>query len=206
MKATDIQTAQHSGGVVGTLGDALSTLRRSWLDYVKLGAGATAAIAGSDLLLSRVLVKDGRPLVSPKWSPLAVAAMGVLGGEFVRRKVDEDVGAGMIAGGVGVALAAVAKMALSAVTRSKTAQATADEAAGQGAQQMEGFGFGRAFAPGFGGGAARLPAQSLYGVGADVSAAGVFNGSTVAIEENGAVAGAAVRIEEDAGGFAGILQ
>lgn len=206
---TGTKLAKHDAGVLGSLGDAVDVLRGSAMDYVKWGAGASLAITGSDFLLSRVLVSKGKPLISPNWGPFAVAGLSVLGGEVARRQFGwSKLGVGMIAGGVGVGVAAGVKWLFSRMTRSQTAAASAAEASGQGAQAMEGFGFGRAFAGGGNGfrGFGRLPAQSLYGAGADLSAASVFGGATVAIEENGAVSGAAVRIEEDASGFAGVIQ
>lgn len=179
----------------GKLGNFVDTLKGNAMDYVKLGVGATLGIIATDLAMSKVLVKSGVPIIPDKWASLAVAALGIVGGEMVK-KYDRDLGTGVIAGTVGVAASSLAAKLIGPAVGAPAAASAA----------VQGFGNGRVFS-GFGGYAA--PAlgaggQSVYGVGTpDMSAARMFNGATVAFEENGAMAGAAVQFEEN--GFAGIL-
>ena len=182
--------------MLGKLGNFVDTLKDNAMDYAKLGVGATLGIIATDLLMSKVLVKGGVPLVPDKWSGLAVAVLGVVGGEYVKR-FDKDLGTGMIAGTVGVAASSLAAKLIGPAVGAPAAESAA----------TSGFGNGRVFAGfGYSGGRAALPSgQSVYGIGTpDMSAAQMFNGATVAFEENGgAMAGATVQIEES--GFAGIL-
>lgn len=166
----------------------------------KMGVGATAAITLSDLLQSRVLVKDGRPLIPMGWAPAVTAVFGFVGGNIVSAQVDDSVGEGMVAGGVGVAVSAlIARFMSPAVSVSEKAGAMTEDAGGA-PQATAGFGFGRAFAPSLGAmaglsGGGRGP--QVYGVGTpDMSAMGMFAGANVAIEEKGLLSGANVAIEE----------
>lgn len=191
-------------GAVGALKDNLG-------DYLMLGAGSAGVITLGDLLMSRVLVSRGRPLVPPQLMPVAYAALGVLGGELVRRNVSKDLGVGMIAGGVGLAVSAGVALLLAPTVRATTATAEAAERAGQSSQATAGFGFGRAFAgglSGFAGIGATGNRELLYGTGqAPAGVAGMFQGANVQIEEmGGPMAGANVQIEEVPSGVGSFLQ
>lgn len=208
---------KHSSGILGSLAGVVDTLRDNAMDYVKLGAGAAGGILVTDFALSRLLVKDGKPLVPEKWSPLAIAVAGVLGGELAKKYLDKDVGMGVVAGTVGLAVSAMVGKFTAPAVSATTAAADASESAGQTAQATAGFGFGRAFAPSvgsfagaFAGLGRMLPEgrELLYGVGTpNMGAASMFSGATVSIEDDsGAMAGANVSFEDDgSSGFAGIL-
>ena len=182
------------------------------ISAAKLGVGATLAIVGTDLLQSRVLVKDGTPLIPPGWSPAFSAGASFILGHVVGAKLDTELGDGMIAGGVGIAVSAlVARFTSPAVAASEKAAAAVEEGDAA-AQQVAGFGFGRAFSRSLGAMAGLASGQqrsaAVYGVGTpDMSAMGMFAGANVAIEEPGrsALAGANVAIEEPnfAGTFTG---
>lgn len=182
--------------------------KETLMSAAKLGAGAAGGILAANFLMSRVLVKDGVPLVPVKWSPLAMAALGIVGSGVARRFVGEKVAVGVVAGTVG---AAVTEMVMRFTSPAAAAQANAAEASemsGYG-PQFGSLGNGRAFARGLSGfsGLGALPAgnSQVYGVGTpDMSAARMFGGATVAIEETG-LRGATVQIEEPSA-FAGILQ
>lgn len=178
----------------GKLGNFVDTLKGNAMDYVKLGVGATLGIIATDLAMSKVLVRDGVPLIPDKWASLAIAALGIVGGEAVK-KYDRDLGTGVIAGTVGVAASSLAAKLIGPAVGAPAAASAA----------VQGFGNGRVFS-GFGYAAPALGAggQSVYGIGTpDMSANRMFNGATVAFEEGGAMAGASVQFEEN--GFAGIL-
>ncbi len=206
MNTTDIS---HLG--LGTLLAPIKDLTRkeTLMNAAKLGAGAAGGIVGANFLLSK-LVKDGQPIVPRKWSPLAMAVAGVLGGGIAKRFVGDKIATGIIAGTVGAALSQVvmgfAAPAVAAVEQS----ASAHEDAGMG-PQMGGLGTGRAFARGLAGLSGRAlsagGASQVYGIGTpDMSASRMFNGATVAIEETGGqMAGATVEIEETSN-LAGFLQ
>ena len=209
MSKTD--DSKHFG--LGNIASMVGLTKGSLMEYVKLGAGAAAGITLTDLALSRVLVRDGAPIVPVQWSPAAIAVLSVIGGNIVAKKVDAKVGTGMIAGGVGLAIAEVVKRFTAPAATATNAAAASAEVSGYGAQTLAGFGAGRAFAPGLGG-FAGLGAvsrggngQMLFGVGTpDMSANRMFNGATVAIEDSNQMNGATVQYE-DAGvsGFAGSL-
>lgn len=190
-------------GILGDLGDLGEGLKDTVKDAAFLGGGAAAGIFGVDFLMSKVLVSNGTPLVPVKWSPLAGAALGVVAGMFLRKKVNEDFGLGVVAGTVGLALSSYAGQLISPTMAAATAQASAAEASGAGTAATSGFGFGRALAGiglrGGGFGAVRQVPQRelLFGVGTpDMSAAGMFGGANVAIEESGQIHGASVAFEE----------
>lgn len=198
--------------MIGQLKNLIPLKKGDLMEALKLGAGSVAAITLTDLLMSRVLVKDGAPVIPQRWAPLVIAGMSLVGGQMVSKKFDRDIGLGMIAGGVGVAVSALVGKMISPAVEATTAAAASTEAAGAPAQQTGGFGFGRAYAPGLGGFAglgrlaARNPGSAVYGIGTpDMSANRMFNGATVSIEEaNGAMAGATVEYE-DSNAFAGAL-
>ena len=173
-----------------------------------LGLGAGAGIAGTDFLLSRVLVRNGRPIVSVMWTPLVGALVALVGGGLVKAKY-ATFGTGIIAGGIGIGIAGLIARYTSPATGASATTAEMAEEAGAGGQAVAGFGLGRAFAPGLGGlgyhgGAGRSP--MLFGVGTpDMSASAMFNGATVAMEEGGPMSGASVSIETPSM-FAGALQ
>lgn len=204
--------AEHFG--LGNVASMVGLNKRSLMEFIKLGAGAAGAVTVTDLALSRLLVKDGRPIIPIAWSPAAIAVMSIIGGGIIKRKVDDDVGTGAIAGGVGLALAELIKRftapAMSAAAAATTTAAETAELQGYGAQTLAGFGAGRAFAPGLGGfsGLGRVhcgsSAPALFGVGTpDMSANRMFNGATVAMEDSdGPMAGATVQYE-DSEAFAG---
>ena len=175
----------------------LGALKKDAVEAAKLGLGAALAISAAEFIQSKLLL-NGKPAIPAMWAPAFNAAFGAVAGYFTKR-FDYEVGTGMIAGGVGSGVAAVVKM----VTDGQTMAAVqADSAKLQG-----GFGFGRAFASSSGVGrvgrvgrlAPRAPQKHIYGVGTpDMSAAGMFHGATVAIEEKtrkGGLRGATVQFE-----------
>lgn len=206
---TDAIDTAHRRGLFG-IGD-LGDLKDSLMDYLELGGGAAGAILLTDLIQSKVLVRNGQPIIPVQYAPWATALMAIVGGEYLRRHVRRDLGSGAIAGGVGVAVSAlVAKFASPAVAAT-SASASASEGAGTGPAATAGFGFGRAFAGSLGAfsglGYARMPNRELlYGVGSDVGAARMFNGATVQFEEQGgAMAGATVQFEDQSAQVAGFI-
>lgn len=141
------------GNVPATVGLTKSNLMRS----AKLGAGAALGLTATNLLLTKVLMKNGQPLVPLKWSPLAVALGGIMlgavtkkfGAKFLRGTA-EDLGDGMIAGTVGSAVFSyVNAFTTPAVAVQKVVNETA-ELQGYGPQAGS-AGVGRAFASGLAG-------------------------------------------------------
>ncbi len=192
------------GNITATVGLTKSNL----MTAAKLGAGATIAITLGDLIQSRLLVQNGAPIIPTKWAPLVHAAFGIMGGALVGKKFSAAVGTGMAAGGVGLALSSVIGQVMSGSMAASSAAATVAENAGSAPQAVAGFGLGRAFAPSMRSlaGLSRTVKDPslLFGVGTpDMSAAGMFNGATVAIEQGGrGLRGATVGIEQSAGRFA----
>ncbi len=172
-----------------------------------LGVGAGVGIVGLDLLQSKILVRNGAPMIPTQWSAAFSALAALVLGGVVQSKY-KTIGTGLIAGGVGIGIAGlIAKYTSPAVAVTASAAASAEDQ-GAAAQGMAGFGFGRAFASGLGGlGQARIEDSSmLFGVGTpDMSASRMFNGATVAVEEGGPMSGASVAIETPSA-FAGALQ
>lgn len=188
---------KHSLGLVKMLVPHKSDL----MNALKLGGGAAGAITLTDVLLSRLLVRNGAPMVPVKWSPVAIPVLAWLLSRVALkvRFLGPTVANGMIAGGVGVGMSALlARFAAPSVAASAAA-AEMTEDAGGGVQGTAGFGLGRAFAGGTRSlGALRTRRSSaLYGVGTpDMRAARMLNGATVAIED-GRMAGATVAIEDN---------
>ena len=185
---------------LGTLTNALGLSRTPIKGILKLGAGSVAAITLSDLLQSRVLLRNGSPIVPTAWAPAFTAAFGVVAGGLAKKKGYSDIGDGMIAGGVGVGISALIAKMMNPTMAASQAAATMTEDSQMDAQGVMGFGFGRAFARGLGGlsGLGRAGSDSglLFGVGTpDMSGARMFNGATVAVEESGLLSGATVAIE-----------
>lgn len=200
----DGKSVDHS--LSGALGDLKSTATGS----LGKGLSVAAGILGTDLLLSRVLKKDGRPLVPANLGPLGIAGLGVVLGWALDRygsrvplinKLNPDM---VAAGAVGVAIAGFAGKLLS-----PTLDASSEAATAQPNAPTAGFGFGRAFA-GAGGGLGNfyLPnRKSLYATGVrDLSAANMFHGANVQLQETGArgFQGATVQFEQN-GAMAGVL-
>lgn len=207
----DTKSMEHLG--LGTLTAPLSKLglnKAGLMDALKLGIGATAGITGTDLLLSRVLVKDGVPMIPSKWAPAAIAVGGIVGGALAKRfRLGDKIATGIVAGTVGVAISEIIKRFTAPAAAATNASAEAAEMSGYGAQAIAGFGSGRAFAGGLGGFAGLSGGRGgqVYGVGTpDMSANRMFSGATVAIEDTnrGPMAGATVEYE-DASSLAGIF-
>mgnify|MGYP001594861794 CR=1 FL=1 len=199
---------QHFG--LGTIQATLGLQKSNLMTAAKLGVGAAAGITLGDLLQSQVLVKNGVPIVPVRWAPLFHALFGIAGGTIVRKKIGNDYGIGMMAGGVGIAMSALLGMVLSRTMSASGSAAAMTEDAGGGAQAGVGFGLGRAFAGSMrslsGLGRTTSDPTLLFGVGTpDMSGAGLFNGATVAIEQSNGLQGATVAIEPSGRGFASIL-
>lgn len=196
---------------LGSLVSAVVPSKSSLKDALKLGAGAAAAVTLADLAQNKLLVKGGVPMVPVSWAPVFTAAFGIVAGGIVGRKWSADIGKGMVAGGVGVGIAALVAKYTSPMTAASAASAEAAENAGMGPQAVAGLGFGRTYARGTRGlaglsGLGRMPQDPsmLFGVGTpDMRAARAFNGATVAIEQPG-LAGATVAIQQPSM-FAGAL-
>lgn len=194
----------HSLGFVKMLVPSKANLKEA----LKLGAGAAGAITVTDLMLSRLLVRNGAPLVPVKWSPLAIPVGAWLLSRLATRFGFGGAWAdGMVAGGVGVGISALLARFTAPAMAASTESAAMAEESGYGAQGVQGFGLGRAFAPGLGrvGRVGRARGAALYGVGTpDMRASKMLGGATVAIED-GSLRGATVAFE-DTRGFAGTLQ
>lgn len=193
-----MENVSHLG--LGTITSAVGLNKASLKDALKMGAGSVAAITLSDLAQSRLLVRNGVPMVPMKFSPLFTAAFGIVLGGLAKKRGYSRIGDGMVAGGVGVGIAALIAKYTSPVMAASQAAAAAGEAGGMDAQAVAGFGFGRAYARGLGGlsgvGAAASDPNMLFGIGTpDMSGARMFNGATVAVEEQGLLSGATVAIE-----------
>lgn len=180
------------------LGDRIKEL--GWL-----GLGSVSAITLSDLMLSRVLVRQGRPMVSPVYSPYVIGAFGLVGAYLTEttfrpllknfKLKDESISKiadGMLAGAGGVAVSAGIGMFTSTLM-SATARAAAVTENAAPPQGTAGFGFGRAYA---------RSVNSLAGLGnvlrATAALPGTISGATVQFEDvNGrsALAGATVQYE-----------
>ena len=185
------------GNITATLGLQKSNL----MTAAKLGLGAAGGITGSDLIQSRLLVKDGKPMIPTKWAPLFHVLFGIAAGTIIRKKVGNEIGLGVMAGGVGIGISALLGMVLSRTMAASVSAGAAAESAGAEGQAVSGFGLGRAFAPGARAlaGLGRVSHQDptmLFGVGTpDMSAAGMFSGATTAIEESSGFSGATVAME-----------
>lgn len=184
------------GNVASAVGLSKGTLK----DALALGAGATAAITGSELLQSKVLVSNGTPMIPVTYAPWFTAAVSVIGGGLAKHKFHlPNFGDGMIAGGVGIAVSALISSFTSPAVAASTAAATAAEATSAPAQQVAGFGFGRVYSSGLRGlaGLGRVPQpRALFGQrNGNMAGARMFNGATVAIEQPGQMSGATVAIE-----------
>ena len=195
---------KHSLGLVKMLVPHKSDL----VNALKLGAGAAGGITLTDLTLSRLLVRNGAPMIPMAWNPLAIPVLAWLMSRVALRVrfLGPTVANGMIAGGVGVAMSALLARYTAPAVAASAATAEMTEAQGGGMQGTAGFGFGRAFASGTRGLGAlrRTRGSSLYGVGTpDMRAARMLNGATVAIEDGG-LRGATVAME-DTGNFASAL-
>lgn len=192
-------------GIAATVGLQKSNLMRA----AKLGVGAALGITVADLLQSKVLVKNGAPMVPTTWAPAFNALFGIMGGALVAKKVSNEVGLGMAAGGVGIGISALVGQMMSKTMATSAAAAASAETAGSAPQAVSGFGLGRAFADGMGslaglGRVAHDPAM-LFGVGTpDMSAAGMFAGATTAIEDgSGRLHGKTIAFEESGPGLHG---
>jgi hypothetical protein len=175
MKSTDMQHL-GLGNIPATVGLTKSNLMHS----AKLGVGAAAGITLTNLLLSKVLVKGGQPMVPMAYSPLAVAlggiALGALTKKFARgllKGFAEDLGDGMIAGTVGSAVFSYVERYTAPAAAVQAVVAENAELQGYGPQAGS-AGVGRAFASGLAGlnGGARQLA-----------------GATIAMEDSGPMSG-----------------
>lgn len=189
----------HSLGLVRMLKTVVPS-KGDLMEALKLGAGAAGAITITDLLLSRVLVRRGLPLIPLMWNPLAIPVGAWLLSRVARGfNLGGTVADGMVAGGVGVGMSALlARFTAPAVTASVESEQMSEDQ-GNSMAGTAGFGFGRAFAPGVAGLGAvrRRNGSSLYGVGTpDMRAARMLSGATVAIED-GSLRGATVAFEDD---------
>lgn len=185
------------GSVTSMLGLSKSGVK----EWLALGGGSMLGITAGDLVQNKLLVRNGQPLVPLKWAPAFTAAFGIVAGSLVKKKFHwNNVGNGMIAGGVGVGAAAVLATILSPTMAASQGAASAAEGAGMGPQAVAGFGFGRVYARGLRGlsGLGRVPGQrALFGQGTpNMAGAKMFNGATVAIEQPGPMSGATVAIEQ----------
>jgi len=195
-----------SSGLLSKLGLTKSNI----VDVAKLGGGAALGITSADLLQSRVLVKNGVPMIPPNYGPWFNIAYGIVTGGLAAKFLGSRIGLGWAAGAAGVGISALIASFISPPVAASAAAATAAESTGDQANAVQGFGFGRAFAPSLAGlaGLGRVRRSGgtsplLFGVGTpDMSAARMFSGATVAIEPTGPMAGATVAIEP-AGGLAG---
>lgn len=201
-----MSNAEHSLGLMSMVKGFIPG-KSDVKDALKLGLGAAGAITVTDLLLSRALVRNGAPMIPMAWNPLAIpVGAWLLSRLAIKFKLGNMVADGMIAGGVGVGMSALLARFTSPAMAASAASAAVVEDEGGGMQGVQGFGFGRAFAPGMGGlGAMRSRrGASLYGVGTpDMSAARMLSGATVSIEDGG-LRGATVAYE-DTGNFASAL-
>lgn len=204
-----MSNAEHSLGLMSMVKSVVPS-KSDFKDAFKLGLGAAGAITLTDLLLSRALVRNGAPMIPVAWNPLAIpVGAWILSRIAIKLKLGNMVADGMIAGGVGVGMSALLARFTSPAMAASTASAAVTEDQGGGVQGVQGFGFGRAFAPGVAGfaglGAMRSRrGASLYGVGTpDMSAARMLSGATVAIEDGG-LRGATVAYE-DSSNFASAL-
>lgn len=132
------------------------------------GIGVAAGIVGTDWLLSRVLVKNGAPMVPANLGPLAIAGLGVAGAIALNNvpvvsKLSKWIDpTDFAAGAIGVALAGYIGKFLSPAmdATSNVASVPASNAS------TSGFGFGRAFSRSLAG-LGNLPMRrSLYSPGA----------------------------------------
>lgn len=196
-----MSTTEHFslGGIAATVGLQKNNLMRA----VKLGIGATAAITLGDLLQSKVLVKNGAPMIPTTWAPVVHALFGIMGGAIVGKKINVDVGTGMVAGGVGLGVSALIGQAMSRTMGASAATAKVAEDQGSAPQAVSGFGLGRAFAPSMSslaglGRVVHTDPAMLFGVGTpDMSAAGMFSGATTAIEDgSGSLHGKTIAFED----------
>jgi hypothetical protein len=178
------------------------TKKETLVSAAKLGAGAAVGITVANLLLTKVLVRNGVPVVPATWTPLATAVGGVVLGGLAKQFVGDKVATGVVAGTVGLALSQMIARFTSAAPAEVVAAAQQDSSM----DSMSGLsGLGRR---GFSSlGALGAGASQVYGVGTpDMSAARMFSGTTVGIEETGNPLGnATVEITEPSA-FAGILQ
>lgn len=182
---------EHFG--LGNVASMVGLSKASLMEYVKLGAGATVSVTLGNLLLSK-LTSQGKPLIPAEYSPYALALLGIIGGGIVKKKLDSDIGLGMVAGGVGVAVSELVTRFINPASTASVKAADSAEQVGYG-PQFGSLGSGRAFAHGLAGlslGAA--PARALP----QSTASSMLNGAAVAIEEAGAesLAGASVAIED----------
>lgn len=168
--------------------------KETLMSAAKLGAGAAGGIIGVNLLLSRVPFLANH--IPATWKPLATAVAGILGAGFAKGFLGEKIATGVVAGTVGVAISQMVDRFTSSAPSAVVA--STQEAAGD--ESMSGLSGGFRFR------ALGAGAGQVYGVGTpDMSAARMFNGATVAIEEAGGMSGATVAIEEP-GRFAGAFQ
>lgn len=198
----------HSLGLVSMV-RGLVPGKHDLKNALKLGLGAAGGITLTDLLLSRALVRNGIPMIPVRWNPLAIPVGAWLISRIaLKLKLGGTVADGIVAGGVGVGVSALlARFTSPAVAVSAEASKVVEENGG-GVSGIQGFGFGRAFAPGVAGlgrlGATRRGGTALYGVGTpDMRAARMLSGATVAIEDAG-LRGATVAYE-DTSNFAASL-
>lgn len=183
MKSNDLQ---HLG--LGTLPATVGLTKSNLMHSAKLGVGAAAGITATNLLLSKVLVKDGQPLIPMKWSPLAVALGGVMLGALTRKfggkllkGAASDLADGMIAGTVGSAVFSYVERYTAPAAAVK--QVVAENAELQGFGPQAGTaGVGRAFASGLAG----TPQLA---------------GANVAVEDLGPMSGIGAVEFEDTSGF-----
>jgi hypothetical protein len=186
MKSTDMQ---HLG--LGNIPATVGLIKSNLMHSAKLGVGAAAGITLTNLLLSKVLVKNGQPIVPVKWSPLAVALGGIALGALTKkfgarflRGTAEDLADGMIAGTVGSAVFSYVEKYTAPAAAVQAVVAENAELQGYGPQAGS-AGVGRAFASGLAGlnGGARQLAGATIAM-EDVAPMGALG--AVAFEDVGA--------------------
>lgn len=180
--STDSKNLQHLS--LGSLTRALKVPSTSELKhYGKMGLGVVVGNTVPKMALARIPLPVAVPAIA---IPFIESAIGIIGGGIVSKKVDRDVGTGIIAGAAAIGVGALVGMVMARV---------APAVAQDGQANIEGLAGMRSLASG-----------SLYGVGTpDVGAARMFAGATVAMEEvGGPMAGATVQFEPSSN-FAGVL-
>lgn len=197
---------------LGSIVSAVTPSKSNLKDWLALGGGSAAAVTLADLAQNKLLVSNGVPMIPISMAPFFSMAFGIVAGGIAKRQGYANIGNGMIAGGVGVGIAALVAKFTSPTTAASAAAAGAAEASGAPAQAVSGFGFGRTYARGLRGlsGLGALPGtrqpnpNMLFGVGTpDMRAARAFGNANVAIEQPG-LAGASVAFQSPSQ-FAGAL-
>lgn len=178
---------------LGSLIDKAGLTKSNLMHGLKLGAGAAAFPFGYGLVQSQLLLKAS-PTTFAQGSPAEYASRAILGvasGAILGKMVGREVGDGMVASAVGSVIKDLIAPLFNPAAAAAQNAVRAAESSGQ--DQMSGVNpLGRGLA---GTGLGNDPAL-LFGIGTpDMSAAKMFNGATVAIEQPGLM-GANVAIEQ----------